>query len=267
MSVFSINKLNFKYDKPIIKDITFKVKIPSLISVIGPNNSGKTTFIKCLAGVLPTEDVISIDDISLSKKTIRKYSRNIGVIFSLDNNQFLFERVIDEVTFPLCNLNYSKKQINAQLTKISKILFLKDIMNKKISDLNTFEKVKVLIAVSIIHEPKVLLLDDILVELSNEDKEKILLMLKRIIRELNIIVIMTSSSLTDSIYSDAILVIDEGLVRYSGRLGDILEHDNALTRMGIEIPVMMDMSLKLKFYNLLDKVILNEEEMVDTLWD
>ena len=133
--------------------------------------------------------------------------------------------------------------------------------------ISTFEKVKVLIAVSIIHEPKVLLLDDILVELNNEDKEKILLMLKRIIRELNIIVVMTSSSLTDSIYSDAILVIDDGLVRYSGRLGDILEHDNALTRMGIEIPVMMDMSLKLKFYNLLDKVILNEEEMVDTLWD
>ena len=94
-----------------------------------------------------------------------------------------------------------------------------------------------------------------------------MLLLKIIVRELELIVVLTTSNLEDAIYSDAVLVIDQGYIRYSGRLSDVLEHDNALAKMGIEIPVMMDMSLKLKFYNLLNQVILNEEEMVDALWD
>ena len=92
-------------------------------------------------------------------------------------------------------------------------------------------------------------------------------MLKRIIREFEMIVISTSSTLSDCIYSDAILVIDDGVIKYSGSLDDILTHDNELVKLGIELPVMMDMSVKLQFYNLLDKVILNAEEMVDELWD
>jgi ABC-type multidrug transport system ATPase subunit len=81
------------------------------------------------------------------------------------------------------------------------------------------------------------------------------------------IIITTSSSLSDCIYSDAILVMDDGNIKYSGNLDDILKHDNDLTKLGIDIPIMMDMSLKLQFYDLLDKVILNAEEMVDELWD
>jgi energy-coupling factor transporter ATP-binding protein EcfA2 len=268
MGSISVEKLNFKYDKKqILNDITFKIKIPSLISIVGPNNSGKTTLIRCLCGSVPTEDVITIDDTILSKKTVRKYSRSIGVVFSDDYNQFLFSKVFDEISFPLCNLNYSKKKIKDQIKYISKMLFIDDILDKNTDSLTNLERVKVLIATSIIHHPKVLLLDDILNNLNSEEKENILLLLKRVVRELEIIIIMTTSNLEDAIYSDALIVIDEGTIRYSGRLSDILEHDNALTKIGIEIPVMMDMSLKLKFYNLLDHVILNEEEMVDTLWD
>ena len=100
-----------------------------------------------------------------------------------------------------------------------------------------------------------------------EEKERILLILKRVVREFEIIIITTSSSLSDCIYSDAILVLDDGKIKYSGNLDDILKHDNDLAKLGIDIPIMMDMSLKLQFYDLLDKVILNAEEMVDELWD
>ena len=62
-------------------------------------------------------------------------------------------------------------------------------------------------------------------------------------------------------------LVEDGVIKYSGSLDDILIHDNELTKLGIDIPIMMDMSLKLQFYDLLDKVILNAEEMVDELWD
>ncbi len=268
MSTISINKLKFSYgDKEILKDITFKVKIPSFISVIGSNNCGKTTLIKCLSGVMPIEESIAIDDIVLNKKNIKKYSRNIGVVFSCDNDQFLFNKVIDEITFPLCNLNYSKKKMHEAINGVNKLLFLDDVLDKEIWELNNVQKLKVLLATAIVHRPNVLLLDDIFIGLDTDNREKIILILKRVIKEWGIIIISTTSSLIDTIYSDAILVIGEGTIKFSGRLNDILKYDNTLSKLGIEIPVMMDMSLKLQFYSLLDRVILNEEEMVDALWD
>ena len=268
MSTVTVNNLSFGYgDKTVLKDITFKIKIPSLVSVVGSNNCGKTTLIKCMAGIMPIEESVLIDDIVLNKKNIRKYSRNIGVVFSLDQNQFLFNRVIDEITFPLGNLNYSKKNMKDALDDVVKLLFLDDILNKEVWELTHVEKIKVLLATAIVHKPTVLFLDDILVGLNDVDRERIILLLKRVIRELKIIVVLTTSTLSDTIYSDAILVLDDGKVKYSGKLEEILKHDNVLTKLGIDIPIMMDMSLKLQFYDLLDKVILNPEEMVDELWD
>lgn len=266
--MLNINKLNYSYDnKEVLKNISFKVKMPSLVSVIGSNNCGKTTLIKCLSGVMPINESVSIDDIILNRKNIKKYSRCIGVVFSLDQNQFLFNKVLDEITFPLANLNYKKGMIRRAVTDVSNLLFMDEILNKDVSELTLIEKIKVLIAVSIVHRPKVLFLDDIFTGLNEEEKERILLILKRVVREFEMIIITTSSSLSDCIYSDAILVLDDGKIKYSGSLDDILKHDNDLTKLGIDIPIMMDMSLKLQFYDLLDKVILNAEEMVDELWD
>ncbi len=268
MSTISIDGLKYAYkDHEILKDVRFKVKKSSLISIIGSNNCGKTTLIKCISGIMPIEEVISIDDIVLNKKNIKKYSRNIGVVFSCDCNQFLFDNVIDEITFPLSNLNYSKKEMHNAINNINKLLFINEILHKEIWELSKVEKLKVLLATALIHKPKVLLLDDILVGLNSSDRERIILILKRVIQEMDIIIIATTSSLEDTIYSDAILVLDEGIIKYSGTLNDILKHDGSLTKMGIEIPVMMDMSVKLGFYDLLDKIVLDEKEMVDELWD
>ena len=268
MSTLNINKLNYSYDdRQVLKDITFKVKMPSFVSVIGSNNCGKTTLIKCLSGIVPIGEYVSIDDIVLSRKNIKKYSRCIGVVFSLDQNQFLFDKVLDEISFPLANLNYKKSLMRKAIADVSRLLFLDDILDEKISDLNSFEQLKVLIAVSVVHRPKVLLLDDIFIGLTEEEKEKIILMIKRVAMEFEMIILSTSSSLGDCIYSDAILVMEDGKIKYSGNLEDILTHDNDLTKLGINIPVMMDMSVKLQFYDLLDRVILNTEEMVDELWD
>ena len=108
MSNVIIDKLNFYYnDNKILDNISFKIKKASLVSIIGSNNCGKTTLIKCLSGVFPIDEVISIDDIVLNKKNIKKYSRNIGVVFSLDQNQFLFDRVIDERSNNLCSYRSS----------------------------------------------------------------------------------------------------------------------------------------------------------------
>ena len=56
--------------------------------------------------------------------------------------------------------NYKKKNIRKAITDVSNLLFLDDLLDKSISELNSFEKLKVLLAVAIVYRPKVLLLDE-----------------------------------------------------------------------------------------------------------
>ena len=72
--------------------------------------------------------------------------------------------------------------------------------------------------------------------------------------------------LENILFSSYTIFINNGYVQLDGTPSKILEHDNVLAREGIYIPIMMDLSLKLKFYNLVDDVIMDTGRMVDELW-
>ena len=71
----------------------------------------------------------------------------------------------------------------------------------------------------------------------------------------------------DSIlYFDNVVVINEGQVLISDNPNNVLKCDNDLAKAGLVIPPMIDLSLKLGFYNLMDEIITDVDGMVDKLW-
>ncbi len=52
-----------------------------------------------------------------------------------------------------------------------------------------------------------------------------------------------------------------------GTFEEIIKSDNELSKMGIDIPLMIDLSRKLEFYNLVDKIYFDVDEVVDRLWN
>ena len=265
-NLFCVDNLTVKTKDIILLDsISFKVDSGSVISILSPNNCGKTTLIKSICGILPSKDVIKLDDISLNKKTARKYLREIGIVFTEIDKQFLFEDVIDELSFSLENLDLSKKDIKERINNLLKEFKLESLTDKKTKELSSLQKVQTLLLISIIHSPKIIFLDDILLSLDIQNRLRIIKMLKKIAMK-SISVIYTTSSLLDAYYSDRIIVINDKKIMMSGTPKEITNMDNELVKIGIEIPTMMDISLKLKFYEILDEVILDVDGMVNKLW-
>lgn len=82
----------------------------------------------------------------------------------------------------------------------------------------------------------------------------------------NISIVFTTSQISSIIDLENIIVLGNGKIVMQGNYNDIIKRDNELSKLGIEIPIMIDLSLKLQFYNLLDDIYYNVEGMVDKLW-
>lgn len=264
-NLLEINNLNYSYkDKNIFDNLQISIKPATTNLFLGRNSSGKTTLLRLICGVLPSNNSIVVNNVVLNKDNYKNYLTSIGIVFFDDQNKFLFENVLDELAFPLENLGYNKDKIKERIDEVKKILNIQSCIDKKISDLTTFEQVKVLIGVSIIHNPKIIFLDNILSKLNNSELEKIFKILNKL--KDNITICITSTSMESILYFDNVVVINEGKVLISDTPNNVLKCDNELAKAGLVIPPMIDLSLKLGFYNLLDEIITDVDGMVDILW-
>ena len=82
--VVVIKDLSFKYgDKLIFDKINLNIKAGEWLSLIGPNNSGKTTLIKILAGLLETNNEILIDGMPLNKDNIKEIRKELELFLKM----------------------------------------------------------------------------------------------------------------------------------------------------------------------------------------
>lgn len=266
-NLLEVKNLSFAYkNKQIFNKISFQVKKSEFVSILAANNEGKTTLIKLLAGVLASQNNISLNKIVLNKAGGKKYLRQIGVVFSDVNKQFLTDTVYDELALVLRNLKLSKKSTDLKIKHIVNELDMNTILNAKIEDLGNFDKIKTLIAVSLVHNPKIVYIDDVF-RLVREDEARVLnQLLRKMVSLFEVSVISSSSDLGDALYADKVIVIDKTKISLEGSFEEVIAKDNHLAKVGILIPKMIDLSLKLKFYELLDEIILDEKAMVNKLW-
>ena len=78
--------------------------------------------------------------------------------------------------------------------------------------------------------------------------------------------IVTCLNLNSTIYVDNLCIINKGKIALKGEPLRVLDKDNVLNKIGLEVPFMIDLSVKLKDYQLVNKIILNQEEMIEELW-
>ena len=78
--------------------------------------------------------------------------------------------------------------------------------------------------------------------------------------------INVTSNMEDVLYTDYILCLYNGISAIDGRTLDVLENEKILKRLGFDLPFMVDLSIQLQLYGLINKSYLNKESMVDALW-
>ena len=146
-------------DIVVLKNISFKAKQGEIITLLGPNGAGKTTLMRCLCGYLPINGgEIAIDGLQLCDSLI-KILQNIG--YMPENTPLYPEmKVFEYLQFISKVYNMSEKDFIKRLDYVAEKLQLSDVLTQKISTLSKGYRRRVGVASAILHNPKILILDE-----------------------------------------------------------------------------------------------------------
>lgn len=266
-SAIRIDNLNFAYGtQKIFSHFSLEIEEGKIVSIVGPNNCGKTTLMKLIGGFLPNKDAIVIGYSYLDNEHIKDSAKQIGVVLSDLDHKFLFEDVYQELAFPLENLQYSKEAIQDSIAKLSQELEMEDLLDKKINDLTKEEQQILFFAIALLHKPRILILDQPFSMMNKDRHQKLLNYLKQLNKRDHTSIVLATSNLEDCLIADEMIVLNHGEIYLRGAPLEVMKEDQKLIHLGLELPFMVDLSLKLQFYELLDDIILDMEGMVNTLW-
>lgn len=246
-----INHLNYEN---LFQDLNLKIKEKDFITIIGSSSSGKTTLAKLLCGNIPNDHIV-----------IDGNKDDISVVFDHISDNFIYDTVIENLVFPLENRNYSKQEMEEKVNEIVTYLKIEDLLSCNIASLSGGEKEMVAIASSLITNPKLLILDEAFIMLDINQKEKFFKLLKKINREKKTTIVYLTSDVESLLYGKSIAIITNKKIEY-GSLKVLLKDEKLFKKARQKLPFMADLSLKLKYYNLIDDIILEESKMVDALW-
>lgn len=147
--VKNLDKTYSSANQKTLNDISFDINSGSILGLLGPNGAGKSTLIKCLMGLIkPDSGFIEMD---FHKSSIGYLPEKMEVYEFLTGYDFI--KMIG------CLRNLSNEQINKQIDYFNNLLVLPNL-NNLISSYSKGNKEKILFLSAVIHEPKLLILDE-----------------------------------------------------------------------------------------------------------
>jgi len=262
-----INKLFFKYDyRVIFNNLSLSIKKGTFTTILGNNGCGKSTLVRLLTGLEDSNKSIYIDGVLLDQYNLSSIRRKIGVVFENPDNTLISETVMEDLAFPLENLNYSRDFIYSKINEISKYLGIAHLLNRCPRDLSGGEKQLVGLGCALITGPELLILDEAFSMVDSMSKLNMLKLLRKIKKDYNVTILNITHDIEESIYGDDIIVVNNGRVVIHDSRDNVYKQEKELNNLGFDLPFMVSLSNKLSYYDLLDSVVYDMEDMVDLLW-
>jgi len=115
--MIEVKDLDFRYPESeslfILRGVSFTLERGETVAIMGANGSGKTTFVRCLNGLLrPVAGSVLVDGYSSSvDKSIYEIRRRVGMVFQNPDNQIVATTVVREIAFGLENLGIPSEEI------------------------------------------------------------------------------------------------------------------------------------------------------------
>ena len=262
-----INNLDFKYNSHVVfNNLCLSIKKSSFTTILGNNGAGKSSLLKLILGFNKGNGTIFVDNKLLIDKNIFNIRKNIGVVFENPDNCLISETVLDDLAFPLLNLNYSREYIYSRINEVSKYLGISHLLDCDPHSLSGGEKQLVCLGCCLMTAPKLIILDEAFSMIDDLHKLKILKFLKNLNRKYGVTIINITHDIEESVYGDNIAIIDSGKVVINDKKDIIYKNEKLLKSIGFDLPFMVDLSNRLSYYGLVEKTIYDMEEMVDLLW-
>jgi len=240
-----------------LKNLDITIKSGELISIIGPNGSGKTILLKMLSGKIKN-NYFYIDDSNVNDFSLDFKKNNIVCVFN--DNLYNCDNVLDELKYYLNIL--SCDNIDERLKDFINYFGIDNIINFSFKNMEIENRIYIKLLSFLIINPSIFCVDDLFTYLSNDKMIKIL----NYIKERNITLLSVVSNMEDLIYYDKVLIMNMGKKEMFDKRENVLKNEKIFNEFGLSLPFIYDINNMLASYELINKEHLIDKDLVNLLW-
>ena len=225
-----------KVVKTAVDDISFSIDTGEIVGYIGSNGAGKSTTIKMMTGILvPTKGTCTVAGINPSRNR-KENAQNIGVVFG-QRTQLWWDLPLSESFTILKEIyNVSDAAYAEQMEFLNRVLELQDFFDRPVRTLSLGQRMRADLGAALLHNPKVLYLDEPTIGLDLVVKDNIRKAIKEINEKYQTTVILTTHDIGDiEELCSRIIIIDEGRKIYDGSLCDLKDTYGTRRKVSMEV--------------------------------
>jgi len=237
--MLTVRNLSFSYgQKAVLRDINLESG-PMMTAIIGPNATGKSTLLKCIAGLLTHRGSVFLDGVRIDKGSA---ARQVSYL-PQDNGSPIALTVLEAVLLGRHqSLSWRVGQEDLQLVfGTLEDLGIEELSNSPLNQLSGGQQQMVSIAQSLVREPQVLLMDEPTSSLDLYRQLEIFDLIRKVTWEMNMITLVALHDLNLAArYADYMIVMDKGTIYDAGEPEDILTAEMIKTVYGVQAEVYID---------------------------
>ncbi len=249
--MISINNISFDYpitnekNRTVLKNISLEIQKGESIAVMGPNGSGKTTFARCLNGLLvPSQGQVIVDGLPTQNITnLPEIRRRVGMVFQNPDNQIVSATVEREIAFGLENLGKPYEDMHRIVDEMLQRFQLQQYRKKAPHFLSGGEKQKLAMAAVLAMSPSYLILDEPTSLLDPKSRKDILQLVQRFHsatsenNNSHVTTILITQFAEEALSADRLIIFYDGRIFMDGAPEKVFSNIKPLLEIGLEPPV------------------------------
>jgi len=207
-----------------VRNLSFNCKEGETVVLLGPTGAGKTTTLRCLAGL----EELNSGDVLLDGKNINNFSPDHREVAMFFENYALYPHmtVYENMAYPLSAPNrkneYNKKKIRLRVQEIAELLQISELLDRKPNQLSGGQKQRTALGRTLVRKPKVFLLDEPIAHLDAVLRHRMRGEMKSIFHKLQCTVVYVTHDYKEALsIGDKILVIRDGELVQLGTADEI----------------------------------------------
>lgn len=250
-----------------VKDLSFEVPKGQILGFIGANGAGKSTTIKMLTGILkPTSGYCRING-KIPQDNRQDYVRDIGAVFG-QRTQLWWDLALQETYVVLKEIyDVPEKAFRKRMDFLNEVLDLNEFIKDPVRTLSLGQRMRADIAASLLHNPKVLFLDEPTIGLDVSVKDNIRRAITQINQEEKTTILLTTHDLSDiEQLCDRIIMIDKGQEIFDGTVTQLKQSFGKMKSLSFELKPGQEQVVS-QFMGLPDITVERHELSLDIQYD
>ena len=234
--MIEFQNVSFAYekDRPVLRELSFRIEDGEAVGLIGANGAGKSTVMKLLLGLIaPTEGSVLVDGIRVEKKSLPEIRRKLGFVLQNSDNQMFMPTVYEDMIFAPLNYGLSREEAERRVDTALERLGMQELKHRHNHRISGGEKRMAAIATILAMEPEAVLMDEPSSALDPCNRRRVI----NIIRELPQTKLITSHDL-DMILDtcERVILLSGGRIVADGPAEQLLRDRTLLEAHRMELP-------------------------------